>query len=453
VDFNPDEVAAPTVQLVSVFLMLCLTVHFGLHSALYDVDAAFTIPDLKEEVYMKIPQGLEKVPGYALRLETSLNGLKQSAFNWNAMAAKFIVSQGFKSTIVDPCLYVRRTDGQLALIALYVDDFRAAFKCLDQKALFETNMEATFPIKKMSGEHYLGMSVKHDMAQGVIELTHAAYITNMLVHFKMQDCNSCQTPAAPGSKLQKSGQGVEPELPIDPKTLASAEAFYPHYRSAVGALLWLARTTKPEILYAVNQCAAHCSAPDHTHVIAVKRIMRYCKGTIDEPLILRRGNKIELTCFTDSDFAGEPEHSDKPLRSLSGMIVGLTGIGFIYAQSSLQTTVSRSTAEAEYRAGGVACQFIVGLRNQLEELGFKQPEPTIIQGDNEACIKMFKSEVSGSALKHIKIDHHFVRAHVKEREIKLVYVPTLQMVADIMTKALTKPLFIQHKSVIREGRL
>jgi hypothetical protein len=275
----------------------------------------------------------------------------------------------------------------------------------------------------------------------------------MLAAYKMTDCHPSATPAAPGSKLQKSGQGVEESEPIDQDSMAAAEAFYPYYRGAVGHLLWLARTTKPEILYAVNQCAAHCSAPNHTHVAAVKRVLRYCKGTIDEPLILRQGTKIEVTCYTDSDFAGEPELSDKPLRSLSGLIVGLKGIGFLFAMSSLQTTVSRSTAEAEYRAGGNACQVVIGLRNQLEELGFKQMEPTNILGDNEACIKMFKSEVSGSALKHIKIDHHFVRAHVKEGEIKLSYIPTLSMVADIMTKALSKVLFNQHKAVIREGRL
>ncbi len=63
VDYDPDEVAAPAVNMMSVFLMLCLTVHFGLHTGLYDVDAAFTIPTLKEEVYMKIPQGLERKPG------------------------------------------------------------------------------------------------------------------------------------------------------------------------------------------------------------------------------------------------------------------------------------------------------------------------------------------------------------------------------------------------------
>ncbi len=206
-------------------------------------------------------------------------------------------------------------------------------------------------------------------------------------------------------------------------------------------------------MYAVNQCGAHNTAPSIIHIRAVKRILRYCKGTIDEPLILRKGTGIELTCYTDSDFCGEPELSEHPLRSLSGAVVGLKGIGVIGVQSSLQTTVSRSTAEAEYRAAGTACQLVLALRNQLEEIGFKQSGPTIILGDNEACIKLFKSEVSGSALRHIRNDHHFVRDHVKAGDIKLMYIPTLLMVADIMTKALTRELFRQHADVLRGGSL
>jgi hypothetical protein len=328
-----------------------------------------------------------------------------------------------------------------------VDDFRAAFKCLSQMAIFESNMERTFPIKKLTGEHYLGMSVKHDMEQGIMSISHSANISNMLKGFNMTDCQPVSTPAAPGTKLKKAGSLSE-DGPADPTVVAEAQAFAPYYRSAVGALLWIARTTKPEISYAVNQCAAHNCAPDHTHVKAVKRLLQYCKGTIDDAIIIKRGTKVELVCYTDSDFAGEPEESDKPLRSLSGMMVGLKGVGFLHAQSTLQSTVSRSTAEAEYRAGGTACQVVIGVRNQLEELGFPQGAPTTMWGDNEACIKMFKSVVSGSALRHIKLDHHFVREHVKNGEIELAYVPTAKMVADIMTKALSKIIFDQHKDAI-----
>lgn len=108
----------------------------------------------------------------------------------------------------------------------------------------------------------------------------------------------------------------------------------------------------------------------------MKRILRYCKGTVNDPLVLNKGKGLELMAYTDSDFCGEPDQSAAPLKSL-------TGIGFIYAQFSLQYTVSSSTTEAEYIAG-TAVQVVLGLCNQLEELGFKQEWSTTIWGDNEA---------------------------------------------------------------------
>jgi hypothetical protein len=84
------------------------------------------------------------------------------------------------------------------------------------------------------------------------------YIEMMLERFNMTDCHPKNTPAAPGTKLKKNLG------PVDEDT-----AQYP-YRAAVGTLLWLARCSRPDMLYACNQCAAHCSNPDQTHVSAVK---------------------------------------------------------------------------------------------------------------------------------------------------------------------------------------
>jgi hypothetical protein len=191
-------------------------------------------------------------------------------------------------------------------------------------------MEATFPIMKLSGEYYLGMGVKHDLTAGIMALTHTAYITEMLAKFKMTDCLKSK-PLRPQRANSRSRK---------PLVLAEAEAFFPHYRSAIGSLLWLARTTKPEIFNAVNQCNAHCTAPDHTHVIAVKRILRHCKGTI-----ARR-----------SSCAAERPSSSRATRTPTSPA----------SQSSLTSRVPRGR------------QVIFGLRKQLKELGFEQTDPTII---------------------------------------------------------------------------
>jgi hypothetical protein len=210
----------------------------------------------------------------------------------------------------------------------------------------------------------------------------------------------------------------------------------------VGFLLWLVRCTFPKMLYAVNQLAAHCNSFDSTHTTAVRRCMQYAKGRKSQCLTLRRSSgPLQLMAFCDADFMGEPEGDELACRSLSGLVVHFQGAGFIYGQSSPQSTLSRSTAEAEYRSGGTGCQVVMGLRNQMEELGLAQVAPTTIWGDNEACIKMTLSEFCSTNMRHIKSDHHYIRQCVRKKAVVMQYCPTAKMVADIMTKALAKKQF------------
>jgi hypothetical protein len=106
-----------------------------------------------------------------------------------------------------------------------------------------------------------------------------------------------------------------------------------------------------------------------------------------------------------------------------------------------QPTIARSTAEAEYRSSGLASVVVLDMNDFLNEIGFPQSEPTVIHQDNHACIKMTKSLVCGSKSRHIKIEHHYIRELVANNQIVLVYCPTSEMVADLFTKNLAKPVF------------
>jgi hypothetical protein len=183
-------------------------------------------------------------------------------------------------------------------------------------------------------------------------------------------------------------------------------------------------------------------------VDAVKRIFAYLKGTASLALTLRRGEGSGvLKAFADADFAGEPEPNDLPLRSTSGLVIYLQGIGPIFSQSCLQPTISRSTAESEYKAVGAAAQAVSSIRQLLEELGFPQEDPTVVYNDNQACIAMTKNRTSGFSTRHLKIQFHYIRQLVGDKEICLEYCPTDKMIADIFTKALPRPQFeyLRHK--------
>ncbi len=136
------------------------------------------------------------------------------------------------------------------------------------------------------------------------------------------------------------------------------------------------------------------------------------------------------------------------MHSLTGGLIYMLGTGPIFWQSKLQETISKSTAEAEYRATSSIAQQISSYRIILEETGFTQSDPTIIFQDNQACIAMTNSVLCSSKSRHIKLDHHYIRQQVREGEVSLVYCPTEQMIADIFTKALPKPQFEKLRDLL-----
>lgn len=330
----------------------------------------------------------------------------------------------------EPCLFTKWVNGELSIIGVYVDDCRCLAEGPHAKkhlsVLFEL-MKTVGPCKIADANNWLGMKIEHDREKGTLKVSQQKYIEKMLEDFNMQDCKPCRTPAAPGTNLMKTTDEITDPVAIE----------FP-YRSAVGALLWPARTARPEILYAVNQCGAHAQRPDTAHVTAVKRILRYLKGTSTLGITLRRNptGEFRLCAFSDADYAGEPEENDSSMRSLSGMIVYLEGIGPIYSKSSLQSTVARSTAESEYKSASVTGQTVAGLRNLIEYIGFPQKAASPIGGDNQATLAQLKSHLAGSKARHVKVDFHYVRELVQLKEVAFYYVPTTEMVADIMTKAL-----------------
>ena len=116
----------------------------------------------------------------------------------------------------------------------------------------------------------------------------------MLTKYGMLECKPESTPVVPGSKLAKPTE-------IDPEA-----ASFP-YREAVGELLWFARTGRPDILYSASQLSKFCNSWGQSHVTAVKRTMRYLKGTLELILTLRYAEDPRLIVYADADFAGEPE--------------------------------------------------------------------------------------------------------------------------------------------------
>jgi hypothetical protein len=439
-DYAKDGTAAPTAAMETAFIFLSIVVVRNMFEKLLDVDSAFTIPPLKEKVYMRFPDGLKKVPGKGLLLVSSLNGLKQSAHNWNNMANKFLEDQKFKRSFYDPCLYFRWHEGKFMMVVLWVDDFRVAADNEEDLENFEIEMRKIFPVKIADKEWYLGMKVVHNRENGTINITQQAYIEKLAEQFNMGKAHPVKTPLDPGLKLVKPQTDVVDE---------EAQRF--PYREAVGAILWTARCCHPEVLYAANVLAAHVAKYNSTHVSAAKHCIRYLIGAKDIGITLRRSDQLILEAFADADHHGEPQENEYPLHSRTGIVVYFKGVGPVYCQSKLQDTISKGTFESEYRACGTASQIIMGFRNLLGEIGFPQESPTILYNDNEAAIALTQSVLCSFKSRHIQSDHHFIRQLVARGFIQVIHCPGSKMVADIQTKSLSPALFKQFREVLLSG--
>jgi len=197
----------------------------------------------------------------------------------------------------------------------------------------------------------------------------------------------------------------------------------------VGALLYLSSTIRPDIAHAVSEVARFSNNPGEQHWIAAKRILRYLKKTVG----------LQLKVFSDADFAGDTDNR----RSTSGCCV-LFGGGVVSWFSKRQSTVALSTMEAELMAMTAAIQEALWLKMLLTELSVDVVETTgvTVLQDNQAAIAFSQNPKYFSRAKHLDIRFYFVREKVHAGEISIKYCPTKEMVADVLTKAISEKQFV-----------
>jgi len=257
-------------------------------------------------------------------------------------------------------------------------------------------------------------------------LSQRQYALDLLQRAGMSDCHSTSTPVDCKSKLSASdGAPV-----ADPS----------EYRSIAGALQYLT-LTRPDIAYAVQQVCLFMHDPREPHLALVKRILRYVKGTLTSGLQIGISSVDSLTAYSDADWAGCPDSR----RSTSGYCVYL-GDTLVSWSSKRQTTVSRSSAEAEYRAVAHVVAECCWIRQLLQELHLPLFKATVVYCDNVSAVYMTANPVHHRRTKHIEIDIHFVREKVALGQVRVLHVPSSQQFADIMTKGLPVQLFTEFRS-------
>ena len=259
----------------------------------------------------------------------------------------------------------------------------------------------------------------------------------------MKDCNPSSTPAE-AKTLGKDKNGAH-----------FAEQW--NYASVVGMLLYLSGNSRPDIAFAVNQAARFTHDPKQSHAVAVKRIVRYLKGTRNRGLIFRPSVDWKVDCYVDADFCGlwGSEDPDDPIvsKSRTGYVITLAGCPLTW-RSTLQQETSLSTMMAEYVALSTAMREMLPLKRLVKLIAkvvtgdenVKMTTKSDVFEDNNGALTVATLPKITPQSKFFAVKLHFFKEHVKtERnpngEIEIQKVDTKDQLANIMTKGLVEDKF------------
>ncbi|KAM6560886.1 hypothetical protein CsatA_030125 [Cannabis sativa] len=369
---------------------------------------------------MSIPQGYrpkgELPPNAVCKLQKSLYGLKQASRQWFAKFSSALADEGFHHSATDHSLFIKHFNGNFIFLLVYVDDVILASNNLVELEAFKARLHIRFQLKDLGNlRYFLGLEVARS-DKGIF-VSQRPYALQLLEDLGYLGSKPVSTPMEANLRL-----GLDEKEKLADPTL---------YRRIVGKLQYLT-ITRPDISYSVNKLSQFLCTPRVTHLHAAQRVLQYVKGTPGQGIFFAADSEVKLHAYTDSDWAACPDTR----RSTTGFCI-FVGTSIISWKSKKQHTVSRSSAEAEYRAmANTTCE-VVWLLSILKELQIEHQGPALLYCDNKSAQHIAANPVFHERTKHIEIDCHLVREKVQQGVIKTVHVSTKDQVADI----LTKPLF------------
>lgn len=434
---------SPVARLSSFRILMALSSKFNLNVTQLDVTTAYLYGDIDVKLYMELPELFretvdtileeEKNPSILIKaremsrrltkgnqvceLNRALYGLKQAGRQWHEKLTSVLKEAGLLPTHSDPCMYTDKNE--MTFVLVYVDDLLIATKDrLKEKQIIQI-LSNRFKIKNL-GQPKFCLGIEINKTRGSTHLTQSSYIRELLEKFNMIDCKPVSTPLAVGTNLHEFQMD---EKDSEPK---------PPYRALVGALMYLAVATRPDIAHAVSILSQFNERNSNIHWIAAKRVLRYLKGTIDQGLVYAP-DEHTLRGYVDADWA----NNTNDRRSYTGYTFLLAGAAITW-ESRKQRTVALSSTEAEYLGLSAAAKESIYLIQFMKELGFDSIASVDLFNDNNGAIKLAENASFHPKTKHIDIRHHYIREVLKKEPVTLSHLPTEHMIADVLTKGLPR---------------
>jgi hypothetical protein len=439
-----EETFSPTVNPITVFTVLDFIARNPKYQlAAFDIKGAFLLTPIPHgrRMFIFLPDKLAQewirlhpehrdylTPQGTLYMEIHkfLYGHPEASHQFNQLLHNCFLNMGFKQSSADPCMYYLDTNEGRMFVCVHVDDMLVAAPSTTHLKTFESKMEKTFElVKQYDTLSYLGMSIRRRKC-GDIVVNQSGFVDDIV---KKYDCDNLRkypkTPATDDITI------------VDEK---SPKCDRKKFTSLVMTLMYLARFTRPDILMPVTFLSSRCTDPTEEDYAKAMRIVKYLAGTRGHQLHFHHDAKFEPTIYAD---ASHCIHMDG--KGHGGIVVTL-GTAPVLCRSFKLKTVARSSSEAELYALEEASTYAVWLTELLKDFQYKDIKPITLCQDNQSTMLIATGGPSFKRTKHLLCKEMYVRERVKDGDVKLRYVTTTRMPADVLTKPLAYP---QFKTILR----
>ena len=405
---------------------MALAARWDLEIRQLDAVNAFPNCELDEEVYIELPDGF-KASGKVGRLLRALYGLRRSPLLWQKLLSSALQELGLQAGKEEPCIFLNNH----LIVFFFVDDICYMFRACDQAITdeFRDDIDNRFKIRDL-GElrWFLGIRVTRDRSKRRLWLCQDSYIESIATRFNL----ICD--------------GLAPTTPIGTQHLVPNEdianhAFTHLYQRKIGSILYPAIITRPDIAFTAARLSSFLTNPSPDHMAAANRCIQYLYGSRHLAILFDGLNNPEEKAFkvyTDALFADDMQDR----KSTQGYLFTLFG-GPIAWKSGKQPTVTTSSTEAELLALSTAAKEAIAAVRLFRDVRLQLNEGLTIWCDNKQIIRLVNDDMMRiqSELRHVDIHNCWVRQEAKKGQFEVKYLPTNEMPADGLTKALDKGKF------------
>ena len=446
-----DQTHSATLQSPSLRLLASLAAREGMGLHRYDFVSAYLQGVLEdgEVVFCYPPPGYERQDSngepMCCKVIKPIYGMAQAGRRWQRTLFPWLEEFGLTASEHDPCLFhMERSPADASgtpthdrlVVGVYVDDLAIAYKLSGPGSLYDDFVTALNARWKVEDEGELSdlLGVDFEIDRGNVTLKQSRYIRR-LVSTYLNDTplgsrgnlpHGKDLPSHVADGLAQSNDAVDPLL-------------RKKYQSIVGALLYCATNTRPDVAYAVGYLCRAMNKPTDTLYADAEQVLRYLQRTEDIGLRYA-ATKTPVHGFSDSDWAVQ--------HSTSGWVFMLNHAAISWG-SKKQKSVALSSCEAEIVAASDAAKEAVHLSALCNELGIDSGDrPVDLFVDNKSAIDVAYNPQHHGRMKHVDRRHFYIRELIEEHRIRVPFVSTVNNIADFFTKPLLSSSFFRLRDII-----